>query len=167
MEAMVYISLNLLFLIETSLGIVGISRSRLPLSKAFSILWAAWIMINYLYLIRIRLCKHCFYYGKRCPLGWGLIIPRLCSMGDLGMFNRVKWPILYLFSYTLLPPVVIIPSLIYSWDLYLLWILILFLALGLSIFLLARGLCCAHCKMESMCILSKRSNLLHNLNRSN
>jgi len=119
-----------------------------------------WIMANYLYVIRVRLCRHCFYYGLHCPLGWGRIVPLFCERGDPHIFGRTRWPVLYLFSYAVFPPVFIALSLFFRRDPYVMGALIAFFAMGLLMFIAARRWCCMGCRMTSHCLLSRISRFL-------
>jgi len=152
-----YLYLNGLFILIIGIGFLGISHLQWLSSGWLAIFWVIWIMVNYLFLIRIKLCRHCKYYGHRCPLGWGILIPFLCSKGESKRFSGQKWPVLYLISYAVIPPVLIFISLIFQWDLCLFLILGLFVLSGILLYSLARSRCCANCKMRSLCLMSKIS----------
>lgn len=152
-----YLLLNGLFIVTILTGVLGIYLTIAPGAAWFALIWALWILANYLFIIRLKLCRHCFYYGKRCPLGWGALISSFFSKGDLNRFHTQRWPIVYLVSHVILPSLLIVISLIFKWDLFLFSVLIIFEFLCLILFLLARTNCCYYCKMEPVCLLSKFS----------
>lgn len=150
-----YLYLNGLFILIVVIGFLGISHIQWVGSGWLAITWVTWIILNYLFIIRIKLCRHCKYYGHRCPLGWGILIPFLCSKGDSKKFSGQKWPVLYLISYAVIPPVLMFVSLTFLWDPWLFSILVIFILSGILLYWLAGSRCCANCKMISLCLLSK------------
>jgi hypothetical protein len=147
--------LNGLFNLIIGIGVLGISLTQLPMSILIAMIWAIWIIINYLFLIRLKLCRFCCYYGERCPLGWGILIPLFFSKGDTSKFSRQGWSIIYLISYAMVPPLLMIISLFYQWDLSLLSVLIIFIFLGFLLYWGARSRCCVQCRMRSECLWTR------------
>jgi len=52
----------------------------------------AWIylafgLIMVLCVMRILVCKNCYYHGKRCHLGWGKLSAMYCKQGELTHFG--------------------------------------------------------------------------------
>ena len=136
-------------------GAVGLYLTRLPGSIWISIIWTLWILVNYLFLIRIKVCCYCFYYGQSCPMGWGTLVPFFISQGETNKFSRQRWPIIYFCSFAVFPSLLMIISLIFYWDLSLAFIFIGFSFLGLSLYMAARTKCCNKCAMEPSCLLTK------------
>lgn len=147
--------LNGLFILIAAVGFWGIKQIKCPGSAWIAFIWVVWILSNYLLLIRYTLCRHCFYYGRKCPLGWGALLPHLFPKGSVDNFPKQKWPLLYLISYAMIPPLLMISALLFHWNGALFMFLILYILLGVLLFILARLRCCAHCKMISRCLLSR------------
>ncbi|MGA1843815.1 MAG: hypothetical protein ACMUIS_04560 [bacterium] len=154
-HSMLTLVLNGLFLLVVAAGLLGIARSAVPGAAWYGGIWAAWSMANYLYIIRIRLCRNCSYYGLPCPLGWGRIVPLLCDRGDPHMFGRMRWPVVYLLSYAGIPPVFMTISLFFEPDPYVIGALIAFTFVGVLMCIAARKWCCTRCLMASHCLLSR------------
>ena len=155
-----YLYLNGLFILIMLIGFYGIFHTQWVGSGWFAIIWAAWIMVNYLFFIRIKLCRYCEYYARRCPLGWGQLVPLLCSKGEEERFSKQKWPVLYLVSYALIPTAWMFISLIFQWDFLLFLMLVMFVLIGILLYWLASSRCCKSCKMRRLCLMSKINSLL-------
>ncbi|MEW6382083.1 MAG: hypothetical protein AB1611_21115 [bacterium] len=146
---------NGLFLVIAGVGMAGLSLTGLPGSWWLSLIWMVWVLANYLFLVRIRVCRYCSFYGHRCPMGWGKAVPRLVTRGCPDKFASRKWPLVYFFSFALLPQLLIAVSLIRTWNLLLACLAVLFGLLGFLLFGLARTFCCPSCSMEPSCFLSR------------
>lgn len=153
--------LNALFLLTASVGATGLYFVSLPGSGWLSLIWVVWILINYLFLVRLKVCRHCYFYGQSCPMGWGNVVPRLTSQGCLDKFSQLTWPLIYFGSFALLPQVLMVISLIRGFSLILACLAALFGLLGLVLFLLARIFCCPTCRMKPSCFLSRLSFLIN------
>ena len=147
--------LNGLFILIAAIGFWGIKQIRCPGSAWVAYIWVVWILSNYLFMIRYTLCRHCCYYGRKCPLGWGILLPLFFPKGDVGKFSKQKWPVLYLISYAMIPPLLMIGALLLHWNGALFILLILYIFLGSLLFILARFRCCDHCIMRTDCLLSR------------
>ena len=150
-----YLFVNGLFIFITVIGMVGLYLTRLPCSNWISIIWALWILANYLFLIRIKVCRYCSNHGLSCPMGWGILVPFFISKGDTDKFSRQKWPIIYFVSFAVLPSMLMVISLIFNWDLPLAFIFITFGFLGLILYWLVRTKFCNECIMAPSCLLTK------------
>ena len=159
-HSMLAVVLNGSFLLIVAAGLLGISRSAVPGASWYGWIWAVWSMANYLYIIRVRLCRHCSYYGLPCPLGWGRIVPLLCDRGDPHIFGRTRWPVVYLLSYAGIPPVFMGISLFFRWNPHVIGAFIAFTGGGLLMYIAARRWCCTGCSMASHCLLSRIDRLL-------
>lgn len=148
--------LNGLFVLIASVGSAGLSLTRLPGSGWFALIWDLWVLTNYLFLTRIKVCRYCFFYGRSCPMGWwGKVVAVLATRGDPALFSRQRWPLVYFFSFALLPQLLMGGSLIYDWNPLLASLEALFGFLGLLLYVLARTFCCPGCSMKPSCFLSK------------
>jgi len=147
--------LNGLFLTITAVGSEGLFLTRLPGSMWLSLVWTLWVLANYLFLTRVKVCRHCSFYGKSCPMGWGKVVPFLASRGDPDRFSRQKWPLFYFISFALIPQFLMGVSLLQTWNPFLAFVEALFGLLGLLLYGLARTLCCPTCSMKPSCLLSK------------
>jgi len=146
---------NGFFILIAIIGFWGIYQVKCPGSGWIALIWFVWILANYLLLIRYKLCRHCLYYGRKCPLGWGMLLPLLFPKGEVRRFSKQKWPILYFVSYAMIPPLWMISALVFHWNGYVFVFLILYMILGSLLFILARIRCCSQCKMISHCLLSR------------
>jgi len=156
-----YLFFNGLFFLIAVLGMAGLYLTKLPGSIWISIIWALWILANYLILIRIKVCRYCSYYGRHgCPMGWGIFVPFLISQGDTDKFSTQSWPLIYFVSLAVLPSLSMIICLIFYWDLFVGFIFILFGFFGLIIYRLVRTECCNNCQMKTSCLLSKLNHIL-------
>lgn len=114
-----------------------------------TILWGVLVVLIQI-LLKKHNCSGCYYYGKRCHLGWGKIAALLFKQdsGDPGV--GMKWSLFYVVS----PPVVFIASLVFAllfhpsgayWA-----VLSLYLLLNMAS-LPVRKSGCRYCAMRSVC----------------
>ena len=154
-----FLFLNGLFILIMGTGMLGLYFSRLPGSGWLSVIWVVWILANYLFLIRIKVCRYCSHYGRTCPMGWGRLISFFMAKGERAGFSNQKWAILYFLSFAVFPFLAMVISLIFSWNPVELLLLILFLLSGFFLYKMTRALCCTHCDMKPLCLLTKVSSL--------
>ena len=121
-----------------------------PLSPALAALYLGLLVYLLGFFLRRHLCTHCFYYGRRCGTGWGLLAARLYPRGSGNYALGVRAAgIIWGFAY-LLPLLA---------GVYLLFAAFTPVRLGLFLaFLLVGGLgvgwhraSCVRCKMRCRC----------------
>ena len=72
-----------------------------PLSPAASLVYLGFLVLMLGVVLRKHLCSHCYYYGRRCGTGWGLLAARLFPRGNgnyaLGVrLAGITWGVAYL-----------------------------------------------------------------------
>jgi hypothetical protein len=143
------------------------------IGNAFMILWFVMgavacsfihILIGIIYLLfafvmvyvvfKKIVCTNCYYYGKRCSLGWGKLSAMLFKQGSLDLFQNSKGLKVAPPTYGLLMIIPLI-ALIYSsyQDLTILKILVLIIFMGIAGFSAGPGRkkACENCKMNKIC----------------
>lgn len=131
------------------------------------IAWAFHPIAGWLYLafavimvgpvLRKLLCANCYYYGKRCFMGWGKIVPLFFKKGNIENFNKGTGQGIALVTYnalTIVPIILIIISMVLDFEV----IKVVALALFLLIYFLKGNVvykkACSRCKMRFICKLS-------------
>lgn len=107
----------------------------------------------YIYL-RWAVCRHCWYYGKRCSTGWGIISAGLFSKGDEARFTD-KSLLAHIFSvYGFLmvaPLVILVVMMIRSFAMIHLYTLIAMVLFSMLSGFILRRPSCAKCKQRTIC----------------
>ena len=75
--------------------------------------WAApiyliWSLVMCFVVLRKMVCPNCYYYGKRCDFGWGLISGRFFQKGDIDEFNKALPIVLTTYSIMMFLPLVLL-----------------------------------------------------------
>ena len=141
---------NLFFIAYFVLGIVGMWNLKLMKIPVISILYALFLIIMLIFVLRKHLCTNCYYYGKRCNTGWGKLAKMMFEK-DSGHYKLgvklagITWGLA-----TLIPIIGIITVLIFKFELYLLAILFLFILLTPINFTIHKH-SCTKCKMRNIC----------------
>ncbi len=68
---------NLIYLLLFGIGTAILWRLPPLLAIVYAVFMAAMLLV----VLRKHLCTHCYYYGKRCGAGWGLLAARLFRQG--------------------------------------------------------------------------------------
>ncbi|MCK5743685.1 MAG: hypothetical protein KAH30_03030 [Caldisericia bacterium] len=111
------------------------------------------VFMVYIFL-RWAVCRHCYYYGRRCATGWGLISSTLFSKGDESKFTAkiTQASIAVTYLLILIPPIVIlIVLMVKSFVMIYLYTLIVFLVAGFLSSFVFRARSCAKCKLRISC----------------
>jgi len=146
------ITQNLFFLIYFGIGFMGL----LPL-KLFSLLYAIFLIIMLLFVLRKHLCTNCYYYGKRCSTGWGKLAAVMYKEKSGKYELGVKLAVITWGLATTVPIIGTITILIFKFELYFLVILILFILLTPLNFMVHKN-SCVKCKMKFICPASMAKN---------
>jgi len=64
---------NLFFLVWFGIGFVGMLPLQIFGFPIVSVLYALFLVITLLFVVRKHLCTHCYYYGRMCSTGWGCL----------------------------------------------------------------------------------------------
>ena len=118
-----------------------------------------WIYLTFglsmvLCIMRILVCKNCYYHGKLCHTGWGKLSAIYCKQGELNHFGcGVSGKIIPIFygSMALLPLIIGIISIINNFSVFRICILILFLFVVVMSSFTLRKKSCEICKMKLIC----------------
>jgi len=62
---------NLFFVIWFGAGFVGMLPLQILGFPIVSALYALFLVVTLLFVLRKHLCTHCYYYGRMCSTGWG------------------------------------------------------------------------------------------------
>lgn len=107
-----------------------------------------------LVIMRIMVCKNCYYHGKRCHTGWGKLSALYTKKGEITKFGcgagGAIIPVFY-GSMALLPLVLAIIELISNFSITTLITLLAFLPI---VYLSSAGMrkkACVQCKMKEIC----------------
>lgn len=119
----------------------------------------AWIYLAFgltmvLCVMRILVCKNCYYHGKLCHIGWGKLSALYCRQGELNKFGcGIGGSIIPIFygSMALLPLILGVISIIKAFSLINTGMAIIFLFIVAVSSVTLRKKSCAICKMKNMC----------------
>lgn len=137
-----------------SLGIYGLGfYIIMQAGKIISILYLLYILMLEFRLLRYH-CTNCYYYGKRCGFGKGVLSALLFSKGDPEKFasKKMSWKDMIPDMLVLLIPLITgIILLIKGFDIMLLAALLLMIILGTSVTGYLRGQkTCKHCRQREL-----------------
>ncbi len=141
---------NLFFLIYFGIGFIGMLPLKTFGISLISFLYAIFLVIMLLFVLRKHLCTNCYYYGKRCSTGWGklssLMFKEKSGNYELGIkLANITWALA-----TLTPIIGIIISLFINFSGYKLALLLLFVVLTPVNFLFHKN-SCKRCKLRNIC----------------
>ena len=134
--------------------ILGIYAVYLFLPAAGAV-YGLFVVLMFTVVMRKGLCTKCWYYGKRCAMGWGLYTAKIFKKGDESKFEGCAAskfaPFLWM-TVSLLPIVLILLSAYLEFS-----VLKIILAAILVLFLIISGnkntrqKSCEMCKMRYLC----------------
>jgi len=147
------IAQNLFFLIYFGVGVVVMLPLKISGVSIFSLLYAVFLVVMLLFVLRKHLCTNCYYYGKRCATGWGklsaLMFKEKSGNYELGIkLAGITWGLA-----TLIPIIGAAISLISNFTLLQFGLLIFFILLTPLNFVLHKN-SCKKCKMRNICSAS-------------
>ena len=141
---------NIFFLAYFGVGFIRMLPLRIHEFPIISVLYALFLIIMLLFVLRKHLCTHCHYYGKLCSTGWGklsaLMFKKNSGNYQLGIrLAGITWMLA-----TAIPIVGIILTLILNYSFSNLIFLILFILLT-PINFVSHKKACEKCKMRFIC----------------
>ncbi len=141
---------NALMLILIALGAIACSY----FSPILMYSYLAFSIIMVFLVLRKLVCTNCYYYGKKCAIGWGKLSAVFFKKGDINKFSSNKGikiaPIVYgIISFV--PIVLIIIAIILDFSITKLIVLVLLLALSAYSGSIGRKKSCIKCKMRLIC----------------
>ena len=141
---------NIFFLAYFAIGFIGMMPLQIHGFPVISVLYALFLFIMLIFVLRKHLCTSCYYYGKLCSTGWGklsaLVFGKDSGNYQLGAkLAGITWMLA-----TFTPVIGIIIALLINYSLSNLLLLILFILLTPINFLNHRK-ACERCKMKFAC----------------
>lgn len=142
---------NIVIIIWLALGVYAIWLV-IPILAA---VWGAYLLVMFLFVMRMSICTKCRYYGGRCSTGWGWYTSKLFKKGNEedfpGCFGAKFAPVLWM-SICILPVAILAVSLIFKFTL----LKVLLIAVLVIIAYLfgnkkSRKKVCSVCKMNDLC----------------
>jgi hypothetical protein len=121
-----------------------------------TIAWAylAFTLTMVLFIMRILVCKNCYYHGKFCHTGWGKLSALYCKQGKIEHFgcgfSGAIIPIFY-GSIALLPLILGITTLIKAFSIVNLIVIVGFVVVVVMSSYTLRKKACGVCKMRDLC----------------
>ena len=117
-------------------------------------IYLAFAIIMVFIVLRKLVCVNCYYYDKRCSMGWGKLSALFFKKGHIEEFSTSSGVKLAPITYGLLslvPLILIIISLIQKFSIPKLIILLLLLLVSFYSASVGRKKSCAECKMKTIC----------------
>ena len=116
--------------------------------------YAGYALVMTFAVMRKLVCTRCYYYGKRCHVGWGLLAGALFGKGrveEFGTCPGIRFAPLFYGSLALIPVVLGIVSLIMKFSTATLTLLLVLVPIIIYSSVTARKESCSICKMKSVC----------------
>jgi len=141
---------SVFFLAYFGIGFIGMLPLRIYGFPIISVLYALFLILMLLFVLRKHLCTHCYYYQKLCSTGWGklsaLMFKRNSGNYQLGAkLAGVTWMLA-----TVVPIVGITLTLILDYSPLNLTLLLLFVLLT-PVNFVSHKKACEKCKMRFVC----------------
>ena len=141
---------NIFFLAYFGIGFIGMLPLRIHGFPIISVLYALFLIIMLLFVLRKHLCTHCYYYGKLCSTGWGKLSALMFKKNSGNYQLGVKLAGITWILATAIPIVGIILALVLDYSPSNLIFLILFILLAPVNFINHKK-ACKKCKMRFIC----------------
>ena len=126
--------------------------------------WFLYPLIAWIYLavavlmvgivLRKIVCTNCYYYGKRCGVGWGKLSALLFKQGEIDKFDTsigLKIAPLTYGLLSLVPLICVIIALVQAFTVPKIVVLLLLLAISLYSGFISRKKGCGNCRMRLIC----------------
>jgi len=141
---------NIFFLAYFGIGFIGMLPLRILGFPIISVLYALFLIIMLLFVLRKHLCTHCYYYGKLCSTGWGKLSALMFKKNSGNYQLGVKLAGITWILATAIPIVGIIAALVLDYSPSNLIFLILFILLT-PVNFVSHKKACEKCKMRFIC----------------
>ena len=148
---------NIFFLAYFGIGFIGMLPLQILGFPIISVLYALFLIIMLLFVLRKYLCTHCYYYGKICSTGWGKLTALMFKKNSGNYQLGVKLAGITWILATAIPIVGIILALVLDYSLSNLIFLILFILLTPVNFVSHKKVC-EKCKIRFICPASMAKN---------
>ena len=143
---------NILLVLLLAIGCLGMYTIQIGNIPIVSILYIVFSLFMLVLFLRKHLCTHCYYYGKTCHCGWGVLAAKLYKekSGDQtlgGILAGVTWAVIMLLPIILMVVAMIfIKGVFFTTMIYLIPFIIL---VGINGYL--HKVDCDQCKMKFTC----------------
>lgn len=141
---------NLFIIIYFSVGFIGLYSLQINGCPVLSIFYAIFIIVMILIVLRKHPCSDCYYYGKRCNTGWGILSAYMFKRNSGNYELGIKLAAIVWSFATIVPMIGMIAILIVNFSTYNLLIFILFVILT-RINMIIHRKACMKCKMKYVC----------------
>ena len=141
---------NLFFLVYFGIGCAEMLSLQIHAFPVISILYAFFLVIMLLFVLRKHLCTHCYYYGKRCNTGWGKLSSFMFKKDSGNYQLGIKLAGITWMLATLIPIVGSVLTLVLNYSTFTLSLLVLFVLLTPINFVIHKK-ACEKCKMRFIC----------------
>ena len=111
-------------------------------------------LLMILIIQRKLVCTRCYYYGKRCHVGWGYLSKALFKKGDIEEFRScvgIKLAPIFFGIIAVVPVALGLILMIRKFSLYTLILFLIMVSAILYSSIIARKSSCARCKMRMQC----------------
>lgn len=110
------ITSNLIILYMLVAGFFGLFSIRFWNMPVLSYTFLVWALFSLVYLLRKRVCTHCYYYDKWCHIGWGKLAAWFFSKGDEETFKQcLAYPKFFWVAFAILPVLAMVSFLGYQY----------------------------------------------------
>lgn len=144
-------------LIENALIILWILTGAYlckTISVTLGLVYLSFGVLMVFFVMRVIVCKNCYYHGKFCHTGWGKLSALYCKQGEISQFgcgaSGKLTPIFYA-SMTLVPVIIGGVSLVKKFALIKMGVFVVFLAVSILSSYIFRKKACVQCKMRGLC----------------
>ncbi len=150
---------NFFLLIYFGIGFAGMYPLKIYNIPWLSILYALFLIVMLLFVLRKHLCTHCYYYGKFCNVGWGKLAALMFEENSGNYQLGVKLAGITWATATVVPILGMIWSYLVTRSTTIIILLVIFILLT-PISFLTHKKSCERCKMRERCPASmyKRGN---------
>lgn len=120
---------------------------------------AAWVylaasVLMVFVVLRRLVCVNCYYYGKRCPIGWGRLTALMFKQGSMDRFATsigVKLAPMTYGVLSLIPIGFVIAAMVQGFEIAQAVVLVLLPAISAYSGAVSRKKSCMNCKMKLIC----------------
>jgi hypothetical protein len=120
---------------------------------------AAWVylavaLLMVFVILRRLVCVNCYYYGKRCPIGWGKLAALMFKQGSMDKFGTSVGVKLAPMTYgllSLIPLGFVIAAMVQDFEVAQPVVLVLLLAMSAYSGTISRKKSCVNCRMRYAC----------------
>ena len=141
---------NLFFVIWFGAAFVGMLPLQILGFPIVSALYALFLVVTLLFVLRKHLCTHCYYYGRMCNTGWGRLSAAMFKKDSGNYQFGVRFAGITWMLATIAPIVGTILALVIHFSILSLLSFIVFILLT-PINIISHRNDCRKCKMRFIC----------------